>query len=84
MDLNELLSRHQRSLLLAAGDISPSTRQSALRQADDYAAAIKEAQSVSPPSPIVLSVKTLREILRDAPADRQPSDPGFRAGVQED
>ncbi len=84
MDLNELLSRHQRSLLMAAGDFSTPTRQSALRQADDFARAIKDGRTASPHHPIVLSGKTLLELLGDTPAGRTPSGLVRKAGAQED
>lgn len=63
MDLNELLSRHQRSLLIAAGDVSTVTRCTASQQADEYAKAINRGRFERARHPMVLSATTLLTLL---------------------
>jgi len=73
MDLNELLSRHQRSLLIAAGDVSTTTRSTASRQADEYAEAINRDRSPRARHPMVLSTTTLRTLLDERGVSREQS-----------
>lgn len=63
MDLNELLSRHQRSLWIATGEVSSTTRCNASKQADEFAKVINRDGCERVNHPIVLSTSTLLELL---------------------